>query len=221
MTRFKFNQFMTKQNRSSDRRCSVRKNFSRNFAKFIGKYLCHSLFNKVAGLRSATLLKKWTWRRCFLLNFAKFLSTSFSQHLWSTASNTSYFLKKLINWEMLILSKLSFLTWMQLFAGVLPNNSPESFLNSKKTTFTGVPFNIAADVEHAILSKKHINPFHATDISFNTPWFSDVFREYQKRIVAWNWLIQLFSLKFSEWLPQILHMSMSTNWLKTSSGFYW
>ena len=42
-------------------------------------------------------------------------------------------------------------------------------------------FNIGADVEHAILSKKHFNPFHATDISFNTPWFSDVFREYQKR----------------------------------------
>ena len=85
---------------------------------------------------------------------------------------------------MLILSKLSFLTWMQLFAGVLPNNCPESFLNSKKTTFTGVSFKIAGDVEHAILSKKHINPFHATNISFNTPRFSDVFREYQKRIVA-------------------------------------
>ena len=38
---------------------SVRKGILRNFAKFTGKYLCQSLiFNKVAGLRPATLLKK-------------------------------------------------------------------------------------------------------------------------------------------------------------------
>ena len=36
-----------------------RKGVLRNFAKFTGKYLCHSLFfNKVACLRPATLLKK-------------------------------------------------------------------------------------------------------------------------------------------------------------------
>ena len=45
--------------RSSHLRCSVRKGFPRNFAKFTGKHLCQSLFfNKVAGLRPATLLKK-------------------------------------------------------------------------------------------------------------------------------------------------------------------
>ena len=39
----------------------------RNFAKFTGKHLCQALlFNKVAGLRSATLLKKRFWHRCFL-----------------------------------------------------------------------------------------------------------------------------------------------------------
>ena len=55
-----------------------------NFAKFIGKHLCQSLFfNKVAGLRSATLLKKRLWHRCFPVNFAKFLRTSFFiQHFW-------------------------------------------------------------------------------------------------------------------------------------------
>ena len=37
---------------SSLRRCSVKKGFLRNFAKFTGKHLCQSLFfNKVAGLR--------------------------------------------------------------------------------------------------------------------------------------------------------------------------
>ena len=35
---------------------------------------CQSLFfNKVAGLRPATLLKKRLWHRCFSVNFAKFL----------------------------------------------------------------------------------------------------------------------------------------------------
>ena len=43
--------------RSSHQRCSVRKGILRNFAKFTGKHLCHSLFfNKVAG--PAALLKK-------------------------------------------------------------------------------------------------------------------------------------------------------------------
>ena len=39
------------KNRSSHRRCSVKKGVLRNFAKFTGKDLCQSLFfNKVAGL---------------------------------------------------------------------------------------------------------------------------------------------------------------------------
>ena len=41
-----------------------------------------SLFNKVAGLRPATLLKKRLWHRCFPVNFAKFLRTPFlTKHL--------------------------------------------------------------------------------------------------------------------------------------------
>ena len=64
--------------RSSWQRCSVRKGFLINFAKFTGKHLCQSLFfNKVAGLRSATLLKKRLWHRCFPVNFVKFLRTPF------------------------------------------------------------------------------------------------------------------------------------------------
>ena len=50
----------------------------RNFAKFAGKHLYQSLFfNKVAGLRPATLLKMRLWQRCCAVNFAKFLKTSF------------------------------------------------------------------------------------------------------------------------------------------------
>ena len=42
-----------------------------------------SVFNKVAGLRAATLLKKRLWHRCFPVNFAKFLRTPFiKKDLW-------------------------------------------------------------------------------------------------------------------------------------------
>ena len=66
------------------RRCSVKKGVLRNFAKFTGKHLCQSLyFNKVAGLRPATLLKQRLWHRCFLVNIAKFLGTPFfTEHFW-------------------------------------------------------------------------------------------------------------------------------------------
>ena len=40
-------------------------------------------FNKVAGLRPATLLKKRSWHRSFAVNFVKFLRTPFFiEHLW-------------------------------------------------------------------------------------------------------------------------------------------
>ena len=53
----------------------------RNFIKFTGTRLCQCLFfNKVAGLRSATLLKKRLWHRRFPANFAKFVRTSLLQN---------------------------------------------------------------------------------------------------------------------------------------------
>ena len=43
--------------------------------------LCQGLFfNKVECLRPATLFKKRRWHRCFPVNFAKFLRTSFLQN---------------------------------------------------------------------------------------------------------------------------------------------
>ena len=39
-----------------------------------------SLFNKVAGLRPAILLKKRPWHKCFPVNFAKFLRTPLLQN---------------------------------------------------------------------------------------------------------------------------------------------
>ena len=58
-----------------------KKGVLRNFAKFIEKHLCQSLFfNKAAGLRPAILLKKRLWHSCFPVNFGKFLRTLFSQN---------------------------------------------------------------------------------------------------------------------------------------------
>ena len=60
-----------------------KKGVLRNFAKFTGDHLCQSFFfNKVAGLESATLLKKRSWHRCFPVNFTKSPRTSFlTEHL--------------------------------------------------------------------------------------------------------------------------------------------
>ena len=72
-----------------------------------GKRLCQSIFfNKVAGLRPATLFKKRLWHRCFPKNFAKFLTTLFWQNtsgrllLWRLGIPTAKLQKHLLfeNW---------------------------------------------------------------------------------------------------------------------------
>ena len=52
-----------------------------NFTIFTGKHLFQSFFfDKIAGLRPATLFKKRLWYRRFPVNFAKYLITPFSQN---------------------------------------------------------------------------------------------------------------------------------------------
>ena len=54
------------------------KRYSLKFQKIHKKLnVPESLFNKVAGLRPATLLKKRLWHRCFPINFVKLLITPF------------------------------------------------------------------------------------------------------------------------------------------------
>ena len=66
------------KNRSSRPVVFYKKGVLRNFTKFTRRQLCQSpFFNKVAGLRPATLLKRRLWHRCFPVNFAKFLRTPF------------------------------------------------------------------------------------------------------------------------------------------------
>ena len=58
--------------------CPEVKGVLRNFTKFPGKHLRQSFFfNKVVGLRPATLSKKKLWHRCFRGNFVTFLRTLF------------------------------------------------------------------------------------------------------------------------------------------------
>ena len=73
--------------RSSHQKCSIKKGVFKNFVKFTGIHLCQSLFfNKVAGLKPVTLLKKRPWHRHFALNFAKFFkNTFFTEYLWTIA----------------------------------------------------------------------------------------------------------------------------------------
>ena len=78
---------------SSHQKCSMKKGVLGNFAKFTGRGLWQSLFfNKVAGLRPVTLLKKRLWHRGCPMNFAKFLRTPFfTEHLWTTACDQCSF----------------------------------------------------------------------------------------------------------------------------------
>ena len=73
--------------RSSYRRCSIKIGVLKIFSKFTGNNLRHNLFfNKVAGLRSATLFKK-TVAQVFTCEFCKiFKNTFFTGHLRRTAS---------------------------------------------------------------------------------------------------------------------------------------
>ena len=67
-------------NRNSYWSCSVKRSVLK-FSKIHWKTpVLESLFNKVADIRPATVLKKRLQHKCFPVNFAKFLRTNFSQN---------------------------------------------------------------------------------------------------------------------------------------------
>ena len=75
--------------RSSHQRWSIIKSVLQNFAKLTEKHLCQCLFfNKVAGLKTATLIKKETLAQVFSCEFSEiFKNVFFTEHLRTTASN--------------------------------------------------------------------------------------------------------------------------------------
>ena len=71
---------------SSHQKCSVRKGFLRNFAKFIGEGLCQSLCF-LTKLQALDLNKKEALAQVFSCEFCKMSkNTFFAEHLWATAS---------------------------------------------------------------------------------------------------------------------------------------
>ena len=104
--------------RSSHQMCSLRKGVLRKFTKFTGKHLRKSpFFNKVAGLRPATLSKNKPWHRCFPVNFAKFLRTHFLQ-------NTS-------GWLLLLLGPWGFTYYLIFIANFAYYSLLQNFLPEK------------------------------------------------------------------------------------------
>ena len=74
---FFFDKFDSLHIRSSRPEVFCKEGVLENFAKVIGKHLRQSLlFNKVAGLSPAILLKKRLWHRFFPVKFAKLLRKS-------------------------------------------------------------------------------------------------------------------------------------------------
>ena len=68
----------------------------KNFTNFTGKHLFQTRFNKVAGLRPATLLKTCFWSRCFPMIFVNFLTTALLRNtsVWLKNSRPEVFCKK-------------------------------------------------------------------------------------------------------------------------------
>ena len=95
---------MLQKYRSSRLEVLRRKDVLRKFRK-IHRKTPVSWFNKVAGLRPVTLLKKRLWHRCCPVNFSKFLRTpSLTEHLrWlllKTPVNQPIFREELVDLQL-------------------------------------------------------------------------------------------------------------------------
>ena len=96
---------MLQKYRSSRLEVFCRKRVFRNFENFTGKHLCQGLlFNKVAGLRTVTVLKKRFWYRCFPVYCSKFLKApSITEHrrwLLPTPVNQLIFREELVDLQL-------------------------------------------------------------------------------------------------------------------------
>ena len=85
----------------------------RNFVKFTGKNLCQRLF--LTGLQ--LYFKKWLWKRCFPVNFGKFLSRYFRPKLvhWNESVYCTPFdrpLKNAIQWGVAQHSTMTNHSWV-------------------------------------------------------------------------------------------------------------
>ena len=131
----------------------------RNFTKFTRKYLCQTLFfNKVAGMRPATLLKKRLWHRCFSVNFDRF----FKIPVWRKTSGR-------------LLLNLQWLQWIQLFSP--PHHCLAIFSiiwiqNHKILHILCSLIQFTVSVQDI---PKLVNPYSNTEI-FGTAWPEHIFK---------------------------------------------
>ena len=99
----------SRRNRSSHQMCSMKKGVLKNFAKFIGKHLCQSLFfNKVAG-GACNFIKKENLARVFSCKFCEISkNTLFTEYLWTTAYRERIFCNNSLQKGFLHRSSLTF-----------------------------------------------------------------------------------------------------------------
>ena len=77
--------------RSNRPEMCCKKGVLKNFAKFTEKQLCQSpFFNKVAGLRPGTLLKKRLWYRCFFGEFCEIFKSPYFYRTPMVAASVLY-----------------------------------------------------------------------------------------------------------------------------------
>ena len=65
----------------SHQKCSIKKDVLKNFAIFTRASMLESLFNKVAGSKACSFIKKRHQHMCFLVNTAKLLRTPILKNL--------------------------------------------------------------------------------------------------------------------------------------------
>ena len=106
--------------RNSRRRGSVKKIFleisqssQENTCARVSVLIKFLFFNKVAGLRPVTLLKKSLWHRFFPVNFAKFLRTPFLQN---TSGGCFWYATKSVKEKANALNDLKKYMWSKEFA---------------------------------------------------------------------------------------------------------
>ena len=104
--------------RSSRPKVLIIKSVLRNFRK---------KFNKIAGLRAATLLKKRLWHRCFPMNLANFFRTPFVTEQRLCTSYKGFLLNKTFKavTKLVINSKSHFS--LENFRGCLSKTSPHDY----------------------------------------------------------------------------------------------
>ena len=107
-------------------------------AKFTGTRLCQSFFNKVPGLRPATLIKKEALALVFSCKFCEISKNNFStEHLQTTASGQ-------------IVSNLCYHHWLKMALRRKKRNSESHYLQEKGFHSIFLP------LEKWTISRKHV-----------------------------------------------------------------